>query len=126
MVRYYKSICSASLAGVLFVSILTISSEAETFRYSSHGKRDPFVPLIGHERVSVIKLSEATSIDEIKLEGIAAGAKGEKTAIINGEIFKENSKTGEITIKKITDKTVTLLMSGQVYDITLQEGGEKK
>lgn len=98
----------------------------ETFTYSSRGKRDPFVPLIGHDKGASIRLINVTSIEEVKLEGIAAGARGEKTAIINGEIFRENSRAGEVEIKKITDKNITLLMSGRIYVITLQEGGDKK
>ena len=101
-----------------------ISIKAEQFRYYSHGKRDPFVPLIGQDKASsVVALSEIMSIDDVELEGIAAQTLGEKAAIINGELVKENFRAGELEIKKITKNSVTLTISGKEYTINLPEEG---
>ena len=98
----------------------------EVFKYDARGRRDPFVPLIGQDKVTVAGLSEITSVEDIKLEGIAIGAKGKKTAIINGEIVKVGAKTGEVEIKSIDHKSVTLTISGKEYKVSLSEEGGPK
>lgn len=98
----------------------------EAFKYDPHGKRDPFVPLIGQERAMAARFTSIVSIEDVKLEGIATGAKGKKSAIINGELVYEGYKAGDVEIKKITDKSVTLLISGKEYTVELpEEGGSK-
>jgi len=114
------------LVFTLFIPIFSI--EAEEFRYQSRGKRDPFVPLIGQEKAAgiVVALSEVMSIDDIRLEGIAAQTSGNRSAIINGELVKENFKAGEVEIRKITKNSVSLTISGKEYTINLpEEGGQK-
>ncbi len=98
----------------------------ENFRYESRGKRDPFVPLIGQDKPSIAKLEDITSIEDVNLEGIAIGAKGQRVVMINGEILKENNKVGEIEIKKIDRKAVTLLIGGKAHTIKLPEEGGLK
>ena len=102
--------------------------KAEQFKYDSHGKRDPLVPLIGQEKPgSSIGFSEIATIDDVKLEGIAGVTTGNKIAIINGEIVKENFKSGEIQIRTITKNSVTLTISGKEFTINLpEEGGQKE
>lgn len=110
------------------VSIVLASYAAcENFQYSSHGKRDPFIPLVGRDRPAVEKLENITSVADIKLEGIAV-TKGRRVAIINGEILRENDKVGEVELKKIDKRSITLLISGKPYEINLSEeeqGGVK-
>ncbi len=119
------------VAPVIFSSaILAIAAisfaAAEQCKYESHGRRDPFVPLVGSEKASAGRLEEITSADDLKLEGIATDATGGKTAILNGEIVKVGQKRGLIEIKKITDNTVEILMNGKKYSIKLyEEGGQK-
>ena len=111
------------LAGAAAVS----SAYCEGFTYEARGKRDPFVPLVGSDRPAVVKLQDVTSVDDIKLEGIAFGAKGRRAAIINGEVVKENDKSGEVELKRISKKFITVLIGGKAYDIYLsgEEGGVK-
>lgn len=98
----------------------------ESYRYESRGKRDPFVPLIGTDKPSVVRLEDVTSIEEIILEGIASEAKGRRAAMINGRILKKDDKVGDVEIKKIGERTVTLLISGKRCDIELSEKGGQK
>lgn len=91
--------------------------------YEPHGRRDPFVPLIGKERPTVVRIEDVMSIDDLKLEGIAIGAKGERIAILNGEMLKEKKKIGDLEVKKITKRTVTISISGQDHIIKLSEEG---
>ena len=89
----------------------------------------PSAPLIGQKKppAAVVALSEITSINEVKLEGIADQVSGNKSAVINGELVKEGFKAGEVEIKKITKNSVSLTIIGKEYTINLPEegGGEK-
>lgn len=112
-----------SFAGVAFIVSPCIG---ENFKYESHGKRDPFVPLVGIERPATSSLEDITSIGDVKLQGIASRSGGKLVAILNGEIVKEGDRFGEIQIKKITKKTVTIVMGGKNYAVDLvEEGGLK-
>ena len=107
--------------------VIAASAQAEQFRYDSHGKRDPLMPLIGQEKSKgSIAFYEIASIDDVKLEGIAAQASGTNTAIINGELVKSGFKAGEVEIKSITKNSVLLTIGGKEYTVKLpEEGGQK-
>ena len=113
---------------ILLSLVSVVCPGAEEFQYDSHGKRDPLIPLVGQERLtsSVIPLTDIASVDDIKLEGIAGTIAGSKTAIMNGELVKENSKYGEVEIKKIMKKSVLITISGKEYTVNLPEEGEQK
>lgn len=115
-------LCLLFLVASLFAQV----SVGENFKYESHGKRDPFVPLVGVDRPTVSRLEDVTSIADVKLEGIASSPKGNLIAVLNGVMVKEGDKFGDIEIKKITRKTVTIVMGGKSYDKELaEEGGIK-
>ena len=101
--------------------------KAEQPRYDPHGKPDPMVPLGGKEKQGgAMSFSEIVSIDDVRLEGIAGEDSGRRAAIINGELVKENFRSGEIQIKKITKNSVTLTISGKEFTVNLPEEGGKK
>lgn len=105
-------ICSAAAASLCL---------CENFKYESRGKRDPFVPLLGADKSLSTNLENITSLEDLKLEGIATGASGKNIAIINGEIVKEKDSFGELRIKKITKNSVTVSISGIEYNLNIQE-----
>ncbi len=105
--------------------LVPLEANAESLQYDAHGRRDPFVPLVGAEKPSMTKLSEITSVEDMKLEGIVSGAKGEMAAMMNGEIIKVNDKIGDIVVKSITGAGVTLTVGGKEYKLKLpEEGGQ--
>jgi hypothetical protein len=114
---------------VIFI-VLTLAAAspalAGTFSYESHGKRDPFVSLVGPDRSSATRLGDALSVEDIRLEGIATDSTNNKMAVMNGEIVRAGYRAGEIEIKSITDKTVTLSISGKEYTVSLPEQGGVK
>lgn len=114
------------LIALIITVTISMAAECESFKYEAHGRRDPFVPLIGQDKVVAATLADVTSVEDIKVEGIAIGSDGKRTAIINGEIVKEGYKAGEIVIKKINPKSVTLLISNKEFKTSLpDEGGLK-
>ena len=74
----------------------------------------------------LVEFSSIVSIDDVRLEGIAGEAAGKRAAIINGELVKENFKSGEVQVRKITKTSVTLTISGKEFTIKLPEEGEQK
>ncbi len=93
----------------------------EVFKYESKGRRDPFIPLIGQERVKGTGLENITSIQDVNLEGIAIGASGKNIAILNGRMVRENDKFGVLEIKKISQKTIQLSIDGNNHTLNLRE-----
>jgi len=117
-----------SMITVFLALLIAPGSYAGTgnFEYNSHGKRDPFVPLVGIERPVVTKLADITSVDDMRLEGIVSGGKGKLAAMVNGEIVRQNDKIGDIVIKSITEAGVTLTVGGKEYQLKLPEEGGRK
>ena len=108
--------------------IFTASLNAEPFRYDSHGKRDPMIPLIGQDKGTggMVAFADIATIDDVKLEGIAYLSSGSRTAIINGELVREGFKAGEAEVRKIEKNAVVLSISGKEYTVPLyEEGGQK-
>jgi hypothetical protein len=97
------------------------SALSDSFRYDPHGRRDPFIPLVGVVKPAFAKLDEVTSIGDIKLEGIAVRSGGIRIAILNGEVAKEGDVFGAVKIDKVTDRMVTLSLGGKSYEINLSE-----
>lgn len=92
------------------------------FGYEAKGKRDPFIPLLGQEKVGrSVGLEGIVSAQDILLEGIAIGSSGNNIAILNGQMVKENDKVGLIRVRKISKKTVELSVDGKVHTLSLQE-----
>lgn len=115
-----------SFCALAVVLLFASSAVAEGYKYESRGKRDPFVPLVGIDRPAVSKLQDITSIADIKLEGIATGAKGKLIAILNGEIVKEGDRFGVIEIGAITRQNVKIRIGGIDYEKKLIEDGGNK
>jgi hypothetical protein len=98
------------------------SALCNAFEYNSHGKRDPFAPLVGPDKpTAVTRLADVASVEEMSLEGIVTNAKGEVVALVNGEMLKTNDRVGEITVKSITSSGVTLSVGGKEYKLRLPE-----
>lgn len=110
-----------------FLAAMFMSCAIEGQNYESRGRRDPFVPLIGVNRPAIIKLEDVTSIDDIKLEGIAFGAMGKRSAMLNGEVLRENDVVGDIKIEAIRANSVGISLDGKAYELYFkgQEGGSK-
>lgn len=116
---------------VIVLTLLAICAATgwcENSQYESHGKRDPFVPLIGSERPAIGRLEDVSSYTDVRLEGIASGAGGKIVAILNGQVVKEGDIYGEVQIQKITGKSVIILFNKRPYEISLneEEGGGQK
>ena len=115
---------------VALFALIENGARGGQYEYRSRGRRDPFLPLVGSNRIVASGLEDITSVDEIKLEGIAYELRGEeqpkKTAILNGEIMGENERIGIVEVKEVMKNSVKLLIGGKEYTVALpEEGGIK-
>jgi hypothetical protein len=101
----------------------TCSDAAEkAFEYNAHGKRDPFVPLVGVAREgSAGGAWGVFSIDDVVLQGITLGPGGERCVIINGEIMKEGDKIGLLSVQSIGNNEVILRIEDKTFEKKLYE-----
>ena len=95
------------------------SEETEQFVYDAHGKRDPFVPLIGDIHMGRTDSDEIVSIEDVVFQGIASDAMGRKVVIVNDEIFKIGDTAGAMLVKSISNKSVIIVIQGKEYDLLL-------
>ena len=113
---------------VCFVSFAETGAAQERFIYKGGGKRDPFVPLIGVKTGIVRRDAEGiegiASVGDVKLQGIAFDAKGNKVAIINGDMIKVGETVFRVTLKKIEGNMIVLSINGEDYRINLYEEKE--
>lgn len=109
---------SVILITFVLLFLINISYCTEKFVYDSHGKRDPFVPLIGTVSEMSLSLEDVVSIDDIKLQGIAIDESG-KVAILNGQVIAEGQTVGKVTLRKIEDEKVSLFIDGMQYEVQL-------
>ncbi len=113
------------IAFLLTVASFLYAQDIDKFIYDSHGKRDPFIPLVGlpHIRTAV---SEIMSIDDVDFQGIARDARGRRIVIINGEMLTKGSELGALKVLKITDNEAIVLIREKKYTLNLYEkGGEE-
>ena len=113
-----------SLWFMVFTITLLICSAVlaeDSFTYDSRGKRDPFVPLIGVTLQPVDALSDIVSIEDVKFQGVALDSSGRKIALMNGEMIGQGQTIGRVTVRKIGDKRVTLLLDEEEYILNLDQ-----
>lgn len=124
MKRTKTGIVTSIVSAVLLVGVV---GRCDAFQYEAKGKRDPFVPLVGMDKPAVARLEDVSSVDDIRLEGIASGAKGAMVAMMNGEQLKVGDKAGEVELRAVGKKSVTVVLGGKPHEIFLpgEEGGAK-
>lgn len=122
--RLYRLFLLGTAFFLMFACFVS-AEDADKFVYDSHGKRDPFIPLVGlpHGRIAV---SEILSIDDVDFQGIARDARGRRIVIINGEMLTRGSKLGVLKVSKITDDEAIVIIREKKYTLNLYEKGERK
>jgi len=109
--------CAAALIIFLLSGPQCPGEEKASFHYNSHGRRDPFVPLVGVAREgSAGGVLGVFSIDDVVLQGITLGPEGERFAVLNGEIMKQGDKAGNLTVESISENKVRLRIKDRVYE----------
>jgi len=114
--KYFVLVLLLLTVAVLYASV----SRGGSFDYSSYGRRDPFVPLVGVSGVSASGgLSGIVSIDDVLLQGIVIGSDGKGTAIINGEMFKEGFTDEGVSLISVGQSSIKIKINEDVYTVEL-------
>ncbi|NQT23486.1 MAG: hypothetical protein HQ579_08655 [Candidatus Omnitrophica bacterium] len=97
------------------------AAEGAHFKYDSHERRDPFVPLVGLARRGSGAIIEIVSIDDVEFQGIANDSEGQSIVIINGEMLKEGAKLYALEVISISDREAVVTVGGRKYTLSLYE-----
>jgi len=111
--------CAVAL---LLTGALCHSSPAVSFQYNSHGRRDPFVPLVGiPEAGGRGGAGGVLTVEDVHLQGILLGPDGKHMVIINGEIMREGDSMERLHIESIDPNVVTIRIDDSRYTVKLYE-----
>ncbi len=109
---FFLWILSASFGMICDVEAAT---SGEDSLYHSHGKRDPFVPLITMTSREAAGLLGVENIDDIIIEGIVYDPKHGSVAIVNGSVLQEGETLGNV-------KVIEIKPSGAMFSVNGIEG----
>ena len=119
--------------GMLFFFVLALcaGSPAAWAGYESKGKRNPFVPLLlpDGQRITPPPDEEGAGppgLSSMVLQGVVYDPSGESTAIISGQLLRENEEWEGIRILKIEPNTVTIWKDGETHQLNVRESEEEK
>ena len=96
----------------------------EQFKYDSHGKRDPFIPLVTSDG-RLINLETIEKKGDLKLEGIIYDENGLSYAIVNGMVAKIGDKIEDNQVLKIQKNKIIFIKDGSIFELRLKEEEQK-
>lgn len=116
-----KCICILALFFVISISFGVIAHAEGPYVYDSHGRRDPFVPLLGVTSGSIGSLEDIMGIEDVSFQGFAVDSAGRKVVVLNGEMITEGRTIGRLTVKKILRNEVILIIDGSEHTLNIYQ-----
>ena len=95
--------------GTIFVLAGRLAAEPV---YDSHGKRDPFVPLVTSTSREPSGLLGVEQLEDVLLEGVVYDKKNGSVAVLNGFVLKEGEEMGNVKVLQIKPEGVLLSLNG--------------
>ena len=81
--------------------------------YETHGKRDPFVPLVTTTmKSSSSGLLSVESFDDLSIEGVVYDPPRGSVVIVNGAILKEGEELGSVKVLEVKPEGAKFLING--------------
>lgn len=112
-------------AALFIFFVFSSSVLAETIRYDSGDRRDPFIPLVDPEGIVDSRKFDTSGL---MVEGIIHDPNGESLVLINGEFYKEGDNVRGVNVITIFKDRVILGASDEKKTIWIREeivnGGE--
>ncbi len=110
----------------MLLPINAVSVESSVV-YDSHGKRDPFTPLVTTSTHEVSGLYGIESVDDLTVEGVIYDPKNGSIAVINGSVIKEGEEIGGLKVLRIQPEGVYVSLNGsEAYKPLYQEEVSRK
>ncbi len=85
---------------------------AEEVLYDSHGKRDPFSPLVTSTIKQAPGLLGIETVEDVILEGIIYDPKKGSVVILNGSVLKEGEEFANLKVLAVKPDGVALSVNG--------------
>jgi len=116
---------------VALIFVLAIGCSPAWAEYQPKGKRDPFIPLIlpDGRRITPPGIEEESGVPglgSVVLQGILFDPAGNSTAILNGQVLRENEEWEGIKLLKIEANSVTIWKNGETHQLVLEQLETKK
>lgn len=90
-----------------------LASRRAVFRYSAHGKRDPFLPLVREGRIVSIEGTAHADPSAMVLRGIVWDPHGQSIALIDDTEVKVGDAIGAYHVTEIREDAVVLTNGGE-------------
>ncbi len=103
----------------LFLSA-ALAIAQEDFMYDSHGRRDPFWPLVSSSG-AILSYDDSLQFSDMVLEGVIYDPDGERFAIINSRVVKIEDRIGGFVVTAVNQDSVTLYRQGQEFSLNLKK-----
>ena len=104
----------------ILLAFCATSNAENAYVYSSYGRRDPFVPLVGDvSRKAADSIEDVVSIEDVHFQGVAVSGAGNMIAILNGEMLREGETVGHITVKEVARDKVKLMIDENEHTLTM-------
>lgn len=114
----------------ILVFALTLGCPPAWAEYQPKGKRDPFFPLLSSDGRRLIppggEETGLPGLGDVVLQGILFDPAGNSTAILNGQVLRENEEWEGIKLLKIEANSVTIWRNGETHQLILQQLEEEK
>src|SRR3989338_7115087 len=125
-IRNAYFLCQALFLWTLLSAFGIIVSEslapAEELVYRSHGKRDPFTPLVTLAAKTSAGLAGIESAEDVTIEGVVYDPKHGSVVVINGAVMKEGEESGSLKVLQIKADGAWFLINGvKVYKPMYQQ-----
>ncbi|GEM_PF-1225135 len=116
------SVFLCAMAAAVLACMSCLCTTGVSYAYSSAGRRDPFVPLVG---VSSERSGEGVwgilTIDDVVFQGVTVEPDGARSVIINGEVLREGDEVGRLTVESIGDNVVKIKIGDERFEKKLYE-----
>jgi len=107
---------------VMLLLAVSICFECGAYQYDAHGRRDPFVPLIGVSDTSSASGARGIlTIDDVSLQGIVTSSDGKRAVVINGELMNEGQRVERLLVESIGDNVVMIKIDEERFYLKLYE-----
>ena len=115
---------------ILAFGIIVIENTAtvgEEALYNSHGRRDPFVPLVSQTTKTAAGLAGVETVEEVTIEGVVYDPKHGSVVVINGSVMKEGEESGSVKVLQIKSDGAWFLINGtRVFKPMYQNDDQKE
>ena len=110
--------------GIIFIA--SGLQAAEDLVYDSHGRRDPFVPLVSATSKQVAGLVGVESAEDLQIEGIVYDPKKGSIVIANGTVLREGEEAGPVKVIQIRPNEVIFTINGQEASRSIYQEESKR